>query len=100
MSSTKNPENVIEFLTGSSTATVSFNQQKYITRIKKLKDMRPDECEICAINSDGSLVAHVPRSWIKISPPRKVSEARRQAASERMKAYRKKKNMVQTDNVT
>ena len=100
MSSIRRPENVIEFLSNAPTATVTFNQQKYITRIKKLNESRPDECEICAINNDGSLVAHVPRSWVKISPPKKVSEAQRQAASERMKTYQEKKNKKKTGNVT
>ena len=31
-----------------------------------------DECKIIARNTDGTILAHVPVSWVKISPPRKV----------------------------
>lgn len=65
-------ENVIEFLRGQKTATVTFSQRRYINRIKKLAKKRPDECEIKKINSDGSIVAHIPTKWIRINPPRVI----------------------------
>lgn len=65
-------ENVIEFLTGQRRATVTLSQGRYKTKIEKLAKERPDECKIIARNTDGTILAHVPVSWVKISPPRKV----------------------------
>ncbi|MBO5197413.1 MAG: hypothetical protein J6B85_02675 [Lachnospiraceae bacterium] len=78
-------ENCIEFLRGQETATVTFSQGRYLARIRKLAVERPEECQITAENPDGSIVAHIPTKWIKISPPRKVSEEQRTAFAERVK---------------
>lgn len=67
-------ENVIEFIRDEKTATVSFTQGRYITRIKELAKQKPDECKIVYTNKDGSIVAHIPTSWIKINPSRELSD--------------------------
>ena len=46
---------------------------------------RPDEVKLKAENKDGSAFFHVPVSYIKCSPPRKVSEEQREAAGERFR---------------
>lgn len=66
-------ENNIEWYTGDATATVSFTQRKWVNKMKKYAN-EYDEVEIAAENEDGSICAHVPVSWIKISPPRKGRE--------------------------
>lgn len=81
-------ENAIEFYKGDKRATVSFSQGKYISRIKKLKEKYPDEVEIVAENSDGSLYAHIPTKWIKINPPQQISEERKIELAERMAKLR------------
>lgn len=81
-------ENVIEFLRGQDTASVTFSQGRYITRIKKLAEEYPDECQIIAENQDGSIFAHLPVSWVKISPPRQYSEEQREAMAERLRNHR------------
>lgn len=78
-------ENNIEFLRNSETATVCFSQGRYVSRIKKLSEQYPDECKIMYTNADGSIVAHVPTRWIKVSPTRKVSDEQREASSQRFK---------------
>lgn len=83
-----NNENVIEFLRNSKTATVCFTQSKYINKIKKLAEKYPDEVTITHENKDGSIVAYIPVKWIKVSPPRQVSDEQREAARERLKSYR------------
>ncbi len=90
---TSNEENAIEFLKGSSRATVTFSQGRYITKIKKLAAERPEECEILAQNNDGGILAHIPVSRVKISPLKEVSEERREQAREQMLAYRAKRGM-------
>lgn len=84
-------ENNIEFLRNSETATVCFSQGRYVSRIKKLSEQYPDECKIMYTNVDGSIVAHVPTRWIKVSPTRKVSDEQREASSQRLAQYHKKK---------
>lgn len=84
-------ENNIEFLKGATTATVCFSQGRYVTRIRKLAESHPDECKILYTNSDGSIVAHIPTKWVKVSPPRKVSDEQREAASARFAEMQKQK---------
>lgn len=77
-------ENVIEFLENQERATLTFSQGRYKTRIRKLAKEHPQECQILAENKDGSLCAHVPTSWVKIIPPRQLSEEQRQEIGERL----------------
>lgn len=87
-------ENGVEFLTNQKTMCVSFSQKKWVTRIKKLADSYPDDVEIIAVNTDGSITAHIPTSWLKISPKRKgreFTEEEKVAAAERLEKARKKK---------
>lgn len=83
-------ENVIEWLNGQDWVSVSFAQGKYITKIRKLAESHPDEVKIIAENPDGSICAHVPLKYIKVSPPKKMSEEQIAAATERMKNMHKK----------
>ena len=84
-----NGENCIEFVRNSQVATVAFSQGKFINRIRKLAEKFPDECVILDENYDGSLVAHIPTKWVKISPTRQVSDEFKQVASERFKELHK-----------
>lgn len=78
-------ENVIEFEKDSKTATLSLSQGRYKSRIRKLAQSHPEECEIVAENKDGSICAHVPVAWIRIIPLRKLSEEQKQKCAERLK---------------
>lgn len=86
-------ENVIEFLNGQKRATVTLSQGRYKTKVEKLAKERPDECKILARNLDGTILAHVPTSWVKISPPRKVemSEDRKEELRKQLANARNKK---------
>lgn len=81
-------ENVIEWIRDESQASLTLTQGRFKSRIEKLAVERPGECEILARNKDGSIFAHVPISWVKIGPPREVSEEQRRQAKERMEAMR------------
>ena len=67
-------ENVIEFVQNDKTATVTFCQGRFISRIKELAEKFPEECQITAENSDGSIVAHIPTKWVRINPTKQLSE--------------------------
>ena len=86
-------ENVIEFLNGQKRATVTLSQGRYKTKVEKLAKERPDECKILARNTDETILAHVPTSWVKISPPRKVemSEDRKEELRKQLANARNKK---------
>ena len=87
-------ENCNEFLRNDEIATVTFCQARFITKIRKLAEKFPDECQITHENKDGSIVAHVPVKWIKISKvDRQLTDEQRAELSERVKiahAHRRK----------
>lgn len=85
-----NKENAIEWYTGGNIATLSLTSRRHITKVKKLATTHPNEVEIVE-NPDGSLFAHVPLSYIKISAPRQMSEEQKQKAADRLRKTRVKK---------
>lgn len=87
-------ENAIEFLYGSKRATGTFCSPKFVNKLKKLAEDKPDECQIVAENPDGSIVAHFPVKWVKInvgSKGRKFTEEEKIAAAERLAIYRERR---------
>lgn len=76
-------ENVISFEKGSSVASVTFSQIKYANRVRKLAKKFPDEVKIRA-DYGLIVVATIPTRYIKISPPRVVSEEQKRASAERL----------------
>lgn len=87
-----NKENVIEFETGCKTATLSLTSRKHITKVKRAAEKHPEEVWIHE-NPDGSICAHVPISYIKISPPRQISEEQKLAAADRLRKLREKNDL-------
>lgn len=88
-------ENVIEFLRDSKTATVTFSQGRYVSKIKRLAESYPDECQIIHENEDGSILAHIPTKWINISKRtgREMTDEEKSANAERLKAYREQRRI-------
>jgi len=85
-------ENVIEFLRGQKTATLTLaNNTRLNSRVRKIAEERPDECQIIVENTDGSIVAHVPTKWIKVNPSREMTEEQKDAARQRMNFARERK---------
>lgn len=86
-------ENVIEWLRNSETATVTFTQGRYITKIRKLAEKYPDKVQITAENKDGSIVAHIPVKSIKINiiEGRELTEDEKKVMAERFAKYRESK---------
>lgn len=92
-------ENVMEWIVDQKVGSVTFSQKRYISKLKKYAEEYPDDVEIIAENTDGSITAHVPVSWFKLSPPRKgreFTEEEKEMAAERLRIAREKKN-VKTD---
>lgn len=72
-------ENVIEWLRGSDRVTVNLCNNRYATRVRKLAEANPDEVEIVS-DREGVLLAHVPVSYIRIQPPKKMNYTEEQRA--------------------
>ena len=94
----ENKENMIEFLSGTKTTTVTFTNQKHINRINNLYKERKDDFKYYVENPDGSICAQITLKWIKINPGSKekrvMTDEQKKAASERLAKAREnmKKN--------
>ena len=90
----ENQENVLEFISGTRTATVTFTNQKHINRIKKLYEERKDDFKYFKENEDGSICAKLPLKWIKINAGSKegrvMTEEQKEAARIRLANARNK----------
>lgn len=80
-------ETIFEHVKGQDHFTVYAGERWSINMIRKLADDRPDEVDIRTVNADGSMVVHLPLSWMRIRPKRnlQLSDERRAELSERMK---------------
>lgn len=75
----------IEWIKGADYAGVTVPSGTALkSKLLKLAKEYPD-VEIMAVNEDGSMFAHIPVKFVKISPPRKMSDEQKEAASERFK---------------
>lgn len=91
-------ETCINWLASEPNATFCSEESKWINKIKKLHDEYPDEVKITVDpeKNHGVLLADVPKTWIKVSPPRKVNytDEQKAAMAERLAAAREKKNGI------
>ena len=53
------------------------------SKLMKYAKTRSNEVKLKAENDDGSAYFHIPISYIKVSPPRRVSDKQREATGER-----------------
>lgn len=86
-------ETVVGYISVENYATFDSSETKWINKILKLKEKFPNEVKIIAMPEDncGSIAAHIPKSWLKVSPPKKInlSEEQKQARAERMRSIHK-----------
>lgn len=76
----------IEWLKGADYAGVTVPSGTALkSKLMRYAERRSDEVRVMAENEDGSAFFHIPISYIKVSPPRKVSEKQKQAAGERFR---------------
>ena len=86
-------ETVIETEGSRDEWTVCTGQMVWKNRLAKLAKEYPDQVEHLITNLDGSVVYHVPKAWVRISPPRRVtmSEEQKAISAERLRKYRESK---------
>lgn len=76
-------EFAIEWVRSQKVATVTFpNNTGMKSKLIKYAEEYPDEVNYIE-NKDGSVVGHVPSSWIKIRPKKNLSEEQKDAIRER-----------------
>lgn len=86
-------ENAIEWFSGNKLACITLSQKKYINKVLRLAE-ETDQVNIVARNSDGTICAHIPVSWIKINPPRQgrvFTDEEKAETAERLKLARQNK---------
>lgn len=83
-------ESVINLNDAEPVAYVSTTQNVMKRRLKKLAEQNPRDVKIDE-SDQYTLFAEVPKKWIKIRQPRKVSEEQRQESAERLRQYHKNK---------
>lgn len=87
-------ETCVEYLDVDTHATFCSSEKKWINKIIKLQAAHPDEVEILYMPEDnhGVILAHIPKKWLKVSPPKKMNltDEQRAAAAERMRQARPK----------
>lgn len=85
-------ETCMEYLDIDKHATFCSSERKWINKIYKLKEKYPDEVhiEVSEEENDGMIIAQVPKTWMKLSPPakRNFTDEQRAAMAERMRAAR------------
>lgn len=74
----------------SKTAFFSSDERKWITRIRKIQQKHPDEIKILAEpeTNDGCIYVQLPANWLKINPPRKLTEEQKQEITDRFNRSR------------
>lgn len=82
-------ETVYEHVSGNDTFTITVAERWSKAMVNKLKERYPDEVDIRTVNADGSMVVHMPFSWMRIVPKRKDNRSaeERAEAAERMRQY-------------
>lgn len=84
-------ENVIEWLNGNDTATVQLaGHRKLNNKVHEWAKEYPEEVQIVGENTNGSIVAYIPASYITLRRPvhRELSDEQREELRERLKKVR------------
>lgn len=88
-------ETCVEYIDQDNHATFYSGERKLINKILKLAETHPNEVEIICMPEDneGHILAHIPKSWLKISPPKKMNytDEQKAALAERMRSLHNNK---------
>lgn len=80
-------ENNIEWEQGDDIVTALFQNNRFQSKIRKIVEERPDDIRILEENKDGSILVQFPLKWVKVGPPRRVSEEQKAKSAERFQKY-------------
>lgn len=82
-------ENNIEWITGEKVISLTLTSQRYITKIKKLAEKKPDDVKL-TVNNDGSIYAEIPLTYLKLRAPKDLTDEQRQKIADRFKQVKNK----------
>lgn len=89
-------ETCFDYLNVDDHAVFTTSERKWVNKILKLKESNPDDVVITTYPEDnnGYIVAHVPKNWFKLSPPRKreMTDEQKEAMTQRLAEVRAKRN--------
>lgn len=82
-------ETIITYNEAEQTASIySYNKAMH-NKLERLEKERPEDCRVERVYPDGVKEYQVPKAWIKVVPPRQLSEAQK-AVLERARAKARK----------
>ena len=88
-------ETCVSYTSPDEVLSFSSSEKKWINKVIKLKEQRPNDVRIIKLpeDNDGMIYAMLPKSWLKISPPRQVNftDEQRAAMADRLAAARDKR---------
>lgn len=85
-------EFAIEWVKGGKYAGVTVPSGTALkSKLLRLAKQNSEDVKIISENNDGSVFAHIPVKYVKISPPRKITDEQKEAASARFKQMWKDK---------
>lgn len=86
-------ESILTFNEQEPSASVYTHNAALIRKLDALAVSRPEECRRVRVCHDGQAAEYeLPKGWIKVSPPRQLSEAQRQATQKALAAAQAKRN--------
>lgn len=82
-------ETLIDFNEAEKTASVYTCNKAMQNKLRRLAEQRPEECRLVKEYPESKAIEFdVPKAWVKVSPPRKVSEEQKAAAAKRFAEWR------------
>ena len=88
----------IEWIKGNDYAGVTVPSGTALkSKLMRYSQERPEDVKLMAENKDGSAFFHIPINYVKLSPPRKVSDEQREAAGERFRKMWEEKREMEED---
>lgn len=86
-------ENALEWLTGEDSVTVTLYRGRLQNRILKLAEEHPDEVAVICRpeENNGFLFAHIPLKWLKIQPPKQMSEELKERGRHQLQKLRERR---------
>ena len=83
----------IEWIKGVEFATVTAPTGTALkSKLARLAEQKPEEVKKVHESEDGTVLYHVPIRYIKVSPPKRVSDEQREAAGERFRKMWEEQN--------
>lgn len=85
-------ETIINWSDADSKAEIQCYRGRIQTRLRKLAEERPGECVMVREHTDGSADFEIPKSWVKINPPRRYTAEQQAEMTARLREAAETRN--------